>query len=180
MKTPEHIYDSAWVDEHIEKYLDGELPLAELRHFEMALAKGPVHEDLQLARRIQVGLHALPQPLCPPHIIESVVLQVQRERYTLSLARIEAWLRPWWGDVLRPALAMGVLTAIVLSAAFLGRTPAPQNVSQAEVEQALAEAKWALAYVSHVGLEASESVRHVLDNTLADPDRVRPATIQPD
>ena len=56
---------------------------------------------------------------------------------------------------------MAVLVMIVVSGVLVGHPPVQQqeSISQAEVEQALAEARWALAYISYVSKETGSSVR---------------------
>lgn len=149
-----------WLDARIEAYVDGELCPADGAELERYLTTGMGEHDVRMSRRVRDGLRSLSSPMLP----------VGASRYVLERARAESdsvpvtWLR-WiarglWTPVLRPVFAMALLVLVVVSAVLIGRpVPVEQISATAEVQQALAEAKWALAYVSHVGRETGSSVR---------------------
>ena len=63
-----------WMDARVEVYLDEALPAGEQARFEHALAADADWEaELFLARQIRDGLHALPQPVCPPRVTDAAI-----------------------------------------------------------------------------------------------------------
>lgn len=87
-------------------------------------------------------------------------------------------VRTVWTEVLRPSLATAALVALVVAAALIGRVPttpprdppATAEATPAEVRQALADARWALAYVSDIGRRTGRSIRQeVLEERVAAP-----------
>jgi hypothetical protein len=160
VRQPERDPMWEWTDERVDTFVDGELSPEEMVQFEEALAVGVGNEDVLLARRIRNGLHALPQPVLRPEVSRFILEQVRAD---VRVSR-RGWLRQLvereWASLFQPALTMAVLLMIVVSAVLVGRPPMKQeNISQAEVEQALAEARWALGYISHVSKETGSSVR---------------------
>lgn len=161
----EHL--AAWVDDHLEAYVDGELPLEERRRVEAFVeADDEAARRLDLARRVQALLAASEPPACPPEVTRTVLATADRP----PLRRV----RSSFGAVLRPSLAAAALVAVVVASALVGPRPAPTpetaDVSAAEVEQALHDARWALAYVSDVGRRTGRSIRHeVIEERVAEP-----------
>jgi hypothetical protein len=144
----------------VEAFVDGELSPDVMAQFEEALAVGVGGEDVLLARSIRNGLHALPQPVLRPEVSRFVLEQVRADGREQRRGWLQQFVEREWAGLLQPTLAMAMLLLFVFSAVLVGRPPVQQeNISQAEVEQALAEAKWALAYISHVGKETGSSVR---------------------
>ena len=157
MKSP----DVHWIDDRLEAFLDGELPEAERAVLDGALRADPAWQaELALARRIRTDLRALPTPACPPAVTEAVLRHARRRSPAAWLERIAEAARRHVAGLWQPSLAMAVLVAVVVAAAFLGRPapPAP-NIASAEVEQALDEVRWTLAYLSEVGRKTGRSVR---------------------
>lgn len=162
-------HDADWMDERIEAYLDGALPVDEQAAFERQLHTDATWDtELRLARQIRSGLRALPAPMCPPHVTNAVLAEVQRRREASRSERWIAWLERLRAEFWQPALAMSLLLVVVTLAAVLGRPaqPAPDP----EVAQALAEVRWTLAYLSEVGRQTGESVRdQVIDEHVVQP-----------
>lgn len=161
MKQPEFdIKDGRWDEDRIEAYVDGELTPDEKALFEKVLITGPAHEEVQLAYRIRKGLKTIPAPACPPHIAEAVLLYAHGEARQQSpwWADADVW-RHWWDHALKPALAMVMLALLVVSAALVHRPSQETAISSSEVQQALAEARWALGLVSRTGVQTGSSVR---------------------
>ena len=153
------------MDDHIEAFLDEDLPPDEAARFEAHLATDGWEEELLLARQIRDGLRALPVPPCPPEVTHAVLQQARREarasrrlRLREHLDSLHAWLTQAWRPLWQPALAMSMLLALVVAVGTLGRGP-QQPTDDPEVAQALAEAKWTLAFLSEIGRETSRSVR---------------------
>lgn len=158
-----------WMDARLEAYLDEALPADEHARFERGLALDADWDaELFLARQIRDGLQTLPEPVCPPQVAEAVMAQVRREAQRNRHAwidRLQVWLNQQVAALWQPALAMTVLLLLVISAALVGRpAPPPTNyaglqIEQAEVEQALAEVKRALGYVSEASRQTGRIVR---------------------
>jgi len=102
-------------------------------------------------------------PECPPRVTRAVLREARRRARAEWRRHIRDGLARAWRHTARPALAMAVLVALVVLAALVTRPPRPAPGGVA-VEQALAEVKWTLAYLSEVGRETGASVhRDVLD-----------------
>ena len=159
MKPPEN-RPQDWMDARVEAYLDDDLPADERVLFEQGLADTPWDAELFMARQIRDGLRALPEPMCPPHVAEAVLAQVRREARASWLERFHAWMQQQFMVLWQPALAMTVVVMLVVSAALIGRPASPEPSYQpAEVEQALAEIKLALGYVSEASRQTGKVVR---------------------
>lgn len=158
-------FDAHWMAARVEAYVDDDLPPAERARFEAALADDPAWQhEVALARRIQVGLRALPAPPCPPRVLAALP-HADRPPRPAPLPR-----RRW--PTLRPALAGLALVGMVALSALPGRRPAPPPpVAEAEVEQALADVKWTLAYLSSVSRRTGEAVRRDVEDRVVAPAR---------
>jgi len=158
------------MDEHVEAYLDGDLPLPDATRFEHGLAGEDWAEAVDLARQIQAGLQAQPQLFCPPHVTQTVLREVRRRARASWIQRLQARAEARWRAMWQPALAMAVLVTLVVSAALVGRTPPAPGYEQAEVAVALEDVKWTLAYLSEVGRQTGRSVRRdVLEPHVVEP-----------
>ena len=148
------------MDARVEAYLDDELPAAERLLFEQGLADAHWDAELFVARQIRDGLCTLPEPVCPPHVAEAVLAQVRREVRASWLERFHTWMQQQFMVLWQPALAMTVVVMLVVSAALVGRPATPEPAyADAEVEQALAEIKLALGYVSEASRQTGKVVR---------------------
>lgn len=157
MKLYDGIPADAWMDAHVEAYLDGTLPPGDRARFEHHLLAAPAWEaDVLLAGQIREGLRALPQPPCPADVTRTVLRQARREARAGAWARLRARLEghPRW----RPVLAMAVLVLLVVGAAWVGRLPDPPP-TRAAVARSLEEVKWTLAFLSDVGRHTGRAVR---------------------
>lgn len=172
----DHNNISGWFDAALEAYVDGELPSGERRRVESYAAAHPHAADqLRIAQTVRRELGAVESPACPPELTAAVMAQARAEagRRTPSVSTRLAEL---WAAFLRPTLAAAALAAIVVAGALVGRTP-PHPTEQApaysaEVERALQETKWALAFVTDVSREAGESIRRdVLEERVTQPIR---------
>lgn len=147
------------MDAHVEAYLDGELSAENAELFERRLhVESDWNNEVVLARHVRDGLRTLPSPACPPQVTQAVIAETRRRDRAARRQQVLAWIDRVWGQTWQPALAMSVLLLLVISAVLLGRPPQP-TPQTAEVEQAMAEVKWALAYVSDVGRQTGETVR---------------------
>ena len=153
-------YPHDWMDTRVEAYLDEGLPADEQARFEHALAADADWEaELFLARQIRDGLHALPQPVCPPRVADAVLAQVRRQAQASWANRLQTWIEAQWLALWQPALAMAVLLLLVVSAALVGRPQQQTTYADAEIERAMQEVQWTLAYLSEVGRQTGKRVR---------------------
>ncbi len=165
-----------WLDTRIEAYLDGELTDEEQQRFERLLEDdASSQQELTWAISIRDELRAIPEPAYPRHLEKAImneVLQDARSGYwTRFLSGLGALFLP--GSMLKPALATGMLLVLAMSLVFIINrpnipVPEPEAISQAEVEQALEEAKWALGYVSKTGRLTGSSMQDALAPLLKD------------
>ncbi len=175
-----------WMDARVEAYVDGALPPAERAHFEHVLSTAPRWQRAaDEARTVRHVLRALPLAPCPAHVTDDVLLRTRREQHVPE-EHVRAHRAPkrhvpdrkplrrgrphvGW----RPVAAMGVLAALVVCAALLGRPAAPpsytQSYTEAEVETAREQVEWTLAYLAHVGQRTGEE----LDATLREATSIR-------
>lgn len=173
MKLPETHNEDAWVDDRIERFLDGDLNSEEQEVMKHLLDTNAVYQDRVLAaKRLQQILGALPSLECPPHIARQVSRWALLNMLQEGIMRgYRAVMVPVW----KPALATVVL---VCSIWFVSQiTPvepvAIADQSQAEeVDQALNEIKFALGYVSQVGREAGASVQLAIDPLRSEPESI--------
>lgn len=172
--------EAAWVDEHLETYVDGDLSPADRRRIEAFVEQSPeMARQLQLARRVLEELAAVDRPACPPSVTNSVLEaaradvvkparaanrppQLRRKNRRAGVRRGRT--RSVWTAVLRPAVLTGIFILLVVSSAiFWGRpqleSPTASEPTSAQVEQALRETKWALSFVSDVGRRTGQSIR---------------------
>jgi anti-sigma factor RsiW len=148
-----------WAGAPLEAYLDGELSSEEAALLERLLTEDEaLQAELDLARSIQAALRGLPAAACPPHVAPAVIAET---RATWRRQRV-AQLAAWWAGLWQPAVAMSILVALVVLAALLGRpAPGPPPAAQAaELEQAMEDVKWTLAFLSEVGRQTGSAVRH--------------------
>lgn len=156
--------DAGWMEARIEAYVDGDLPAAERERFEATVAADPAWRvEVRAANAVRAGLRALPHASAPPAVAAAALRRIEQiERQDRREAVRRAWGQAW-AATWRPALAMGVLVAAVVTSTFVGPAPRPLNAtrepSAAEVQRAVQEARWALAYLSDVGRKTGVLVR---------------------
>lgn len=182
MKTRDATPRHDWMDARVEPYVDGDLPADERDAFEAILAESPHWQaQVQHAQRIRDALHALPELTCPPQVTDAVLHETRRRAN--GSASTAWWTRLWraletdgatgWRPALVGlALVLVVVTSIVVSDGWLDgdRSATPTGYTEAEIEQAEAEAKWALAYVAQVSQKTSTTIeRDVLEENVAAP-----------
>ena len=139
----------------LEPYLDGDLPPREADRLREHLGScAACAAELALAERIQRELHSLPQPDCPPEVIERVV----------RAGRGEVVPFPGRKEPLRWRIAAAAaVVALTLGGGSLFVHLQNQRLQrERQVAQATQEARFALAYLGRathkVGLDVRDEV----------------------
>jgi anti-sigma factor (TIGR02949 family) len=146
----------------LEPYLDGDLPASEAARLREHLQRcGACAAELDLAAKIQRELRSLPQPDCPPEVLEKVQRAGRGEVVPFAP-------RPRMG--LRIAAAAALLALAVGGGALFLRFEERDRPSPQEVAQATAEARYALAYLGKVTRRTRTNLREdVLEKRLVVP-----------
>lgn len=146
----------AWMDDHLDAYIDEELTMKEAKLIEAVTAADETWDDeLSLGRQLKYELRALPELECPPEVTQAVFAETRRMTRAEGWAKVRLWFRKDWFRAWQPTLAMSLVLAVVVSAVLWTR-PAPKS----EVDVALEEVQWTLAYLSSVSAKAGASVRN--------------------
>lgn len=167
MNIPEPV-NCDWVLDRIDPFLDGDLPDTEAltlsRHADTCSICA---EEITLAQSLQEVLNELPIPVIPVDLAARVFTQIELEERQRSRAKwrplLDRFKIPTWRS------AIGVLATILVFLAGGWFWTSDQETSlqpSADAaltpeELALAEeqAKWALAYISDIGLRTGKTVR---------------------
>ena len=146
----------------LEPYLDGDLPPDEADRVRRHLDGCPACAgELALAARIQRELRALPQPDCPPEVIE----RVRRAGRGAVVPFPSGERAPRWRIA-----AAAALVALAVGGGWLGVHIQQERQRQEQVAQATQEARLALAYFGKVTRKAGLDVRdEVLEKRLVVP-----------
>jgi anti-sigma factor RsiW len=148
----------------LDPYLDGDLPPEEAGRLRTHLDRCPsCAAELALAGRIQQELRALPQPDCPPEVIQRVVW-TGRGKVVPFPTRTRT-------KRIRIAAAAAVLAlAVGGGSLFVHLQSQPRQPGPEQVAQATREARLALAYLGKVTRKAGLDVRdEVLEKRLVIP-----------
>jgi len=149
----------------LEPFVDGELPFAQAEPLRSHLQGcRACAGELALAERIRRELRALPQPDCPPEVIERVVRSGRGEVVPFPARRRSGWR-------VRIAAAAAVLAlAVGGGSLFFNLQQRPDRPDPAQVAQATRDARLALAYLDKVTRKAGLGVRdEVLEKRLVIP-----------
>ena len=135
----------------LEPYLDGDLPPGETDRVRRHLDGCPAcAAERALAARIQSELRALPQPDCPPEVIERVRRAGRGEVVPFPSAE----RAPRWRIA-----AAAALVALAVGGGALGVHVQHVRQQQEQVAQATREARFALAYLGRATRRAGFDVR---------------------
>lgn len=161
-----------WLDDRVEAYLDDELDNEERIRFEQLLDEATdIRQELTYAINIRDELRAIPTPEFPVHLEKAILTEVRKNAWTDFRTRLGSGLAGglFGGAMLRWRPALATFLVLVAATVFLvvtlrpnGAVTVDETYSQAEVDQALEEAKWALGYVSQTGRLANDSMQDVL------------------
>jgi anti-sigma factor RsiW len=146
----------------LDPWLDGDLPPEEAGRLRAHLDRCPAcAAELALAGRIQRELRALPQPDCPPEVIQRVV----------RTGRGEVVPFPQPSRLTRIAAAAVLALAVGGGSLFVHLQQQRQDQANRErIAEATREARFALAYLGKVTRKAGLGVRdEVLEKRLVIP-----------
>lgn len=151
------------IREHIETFLDEQLPEASLRAIGSHLDDcGECAAHAQLAREIRTELQALPEIDAPAPVLQKILDQTVRAQSARPFwSRLEAlWPQPAWGALAAVALALALGLGVLTQPSSDPAQPDPESIAQAT-----AEARYALA---KAGLFTRKAGRVIRDQTLRD------------
>jgi len=173
--SPEHIAD-AWFDERVEAYVDAELSDGDLDRFvERLKADSGLRGQVALAEQISLSLAARARVRCDVPFAERLA-DIRRRDHAGSTSsdRPTAILRL----PVRWRWPVGVAAAALVATVFLvmpdgigdrysdretsGVTEMDRSYTPAEIDEALREAKYALAIVGDAGRRAGTTVRETV------------------
>ncbi len=163
MKPLDAIPPDDWVDARLEAYMDGDLPPDELAAFERALAASDAwRAQHDLAARIQSTLRTTTPAEASPRLTRAILQRARRERWREwrrdARTAIALRLRAAW----QPAVALAGIALLATVVLLYPNGPAQPPAQEASVEQALADVKWTLGYVSKAGRKAGDSVQDAI------------------
>ncbi|NNE34816.1 MAG: hypothetical protein HKN13_06250 [Rhodothermales bacterium] len=152
--------DRNWYDERVEAFVDGDLSRADdIRFRERLSSSKELQQDVEQARFLAAVLRSSPVESCPPEISQRVLAIARRdagaeERVDRGPLRLVTKRRTWRSLTI-------VAAAACFAVLFLVRTGVndSESFSQAEIDQALNDAKFALALVSDASRDAGRLIR---------------------
>ena len=165
-------FDLKWYDDRLEAYVDGELNEDERRRMDAYVKDGgPVARQLRIARIVKTQLAEVPWEICPPEVTRAVLAEARKDARTNFAKRILDDLRAAWATILRPSLSVGLLVAAILIGTLVERRDVEEiAATPQEIQKALAEAKWTLAFLSELGRETGQSIKkEVIEERVAQP-----------
>ena len=165
--------DCPEVCDALEAYIEADLPRPQRSAVRRHLAQcANCRRECEQATQVLASLRSLPAKQCSEGLIRDVL---RRTRPQPERRRdLRAWVRPLMRPVWRPALVLAVAACLILVLRPLSpRAPQQQpSYSEAEIRQAQAEAKWALAYVHSVMIRTQSIVKeHVIQGRVVRPIR---------
>ena len=161
-----------WLDDRLEAYLDGELSAEEQSQFEEIIEHDDAwQQEMAWAVTIRDELRAIPTPAPSKELEKAILKEVRKDAWTGFRSRLfsgfGSGLFQDAGFVWRPVFATLMLLVMATVVVFVLNRPnlpnaTPESFSQAEVEQATEEAKWALGYVTKTGRMTGTSMQDAL------------------
>ena len=156
MNMPE-MDSNPWWDDSVEAFVDASLSEKEMQRLDELLSvESHLAEEVELARAIQQELNTRHTIQCPDYVMERVMREVRNDLVLGAGIRFRHAVKDFLGSSLRPALAMTVLLAMVITAALFGGS---NRQTDPAVAEALEEVKWTLAYLSEISRHTGSAVR---------------------
>jgi len=154
-----------WYEDRVEAYIDGDLSTDELARFEERLGSDTtLQQSVNDARAVVSVLRTARAAECPDDLTLRVLQQVREaEAAKQPAVRADRSAVVHRLPLMRrvPMRTVAVAAAACLAALLFLKQPNPpaQTYSEAEVQQALREAKYALAIVSNASRETVRTIR---------------------
>jgi anti-sigma factor RsiW len=181
MKSTNNSIDCDVVLEHIDAFIDGDLPSEEavLVEAHVVICRSCA-EELSFARELQHELHSFTKLDCPDRVIEAVYRHIEQEQPASVAAptrlrpsfwqSVLAWLSSRSSPAFTPALTLGVVALIVAGIWFFAGTGTPETHSEAEVAEAKRQIEWTFAYLGSVNTKVTAAATgEVLQSCVVDP-----------
>jgi anti-sigma factor RsiW len=156
-----------WVLDRIEDYLDDDLSSGELKRFQSHVdGCDACARELAFATRVVGELRALPPLSAPGRVTERVAAAVAPPRATFA-ERLAAWMGEAWSAARRPAMATMILLLLAAGTYVITQRERPQQVSEAQIEEATRETLLAFAYVGKYSRMTGQIIRdQVIDEVV--------------
>lgn len=161
--VPEHP-DRMWADDRLEAWLAGDLKEADVNRFEQILATDDwLAAEVKRAQEMDMMFSDLLDSAelvrCPDSVTAEVMAHARKDWLFQHPRRLQDGFRRMASAGLKPALAMTLLLMVVLSSTWIARSPSgPATANNAEVTQALADVKMALAVLADAGQSTGTAV----------------------
>jgi anti-sigma factor RsiW len=163
--------DCKWVNDRIDEYVDGLLDSSEsVRIADHCSNCAACQSEVELARLIRDGFNSMSVLECPDSVTERVLEVASRSldrnpKIEPGLQRMTL-VRSRWKPIAAAVAAAAVILVILSSP--METSP---SASQAEIDQALLEAKYALAVISEAGRRTGVQVGSDMNKTVLRPVR---------
>lgn len=182
MKSTNNSITCDVVLEHIDAFIDGDLPSEEVVLIEThVVVCRSCAEELSFARELQHELHSFTQLECPDRVVEAVYRHIELEQQPASFsapAKVRpsfwesalAWLSSRSSPAFTPALTLGAVAVIIAGIWFFAGTGTPETHSDAEVAEAKRQIEWTFAYLGSVNTKVTAAATgDVLQSCVVDP-----------
>lgn len=180
MKSTDNSATCDIVLEHIEAFIDGELPPEEVVIVETHVAVcRSCAEELSFARELQHELHSFTTLECPDRVIEAVYRHIEQQQAPVAVAAagrpsvwqsVLNWLSARPSPAFAPSLALGAVAVIVAGIWFFAGTHPSETHSRTEVAEARRQVEWTLAYLGSVNTRVTAvATGDVLQSYVVDP-----------
>jgi len=141
-----------WIEERIERYVDGELEGRDLESFERHVEScASCRDELSLARAVTTELRSLPTLECPDRVVEEAAARVAPEPAGGLFDRLRGRFGGWSVLVPRPAMAAMLLIIVAASVFVVSQHPfngaSDEALTEQEMELAKLDVQLAFAYL---------------------------------
>lgn len=147
----------AFVRERADEFVDGRLDERAAGLIDTFVVRYPACDhEIRKARLLKSGLRSIDGPPCPGHVVQHVLDTVPARKPAYGFRRFHAAV-PALRRVWRPAVAIASVVAIAIM--FTINQDTSPGHTQDEVDQAVREVKWTLAYISDIGKQTGVTIR---------------------
>lgn len=159
--------DRIWADDRLEAWIAGDLRASDADRFEQILAADEwLATEVKRAQEIDLVFADLLQNAesvrCPETVTAEVMAHARKDWLFQLPRRVKDGFRRMTTAGLRPAIAIALLLVVVISSTWMLRAPSDPagfaTANNAEVTQALADVKMALAVLADAGQTTGTAV----------------------